>query len=146
MKLNKASQYGVLFSLYLARSGRTTVDVAAENLGVSFVFLQQIAHRMKLCGVLTSYRGIGGGYELNGDPTVGQILTAIEPTKLLTEKEKAYYQKGGSEARAFVSLCRNLNKAMAPILSRKIRNVGNELAANEVARLNRLNDSTATVN
>lgn len=143
MRLTRKAQYGVLFALYLSRSGRVSVDVAAANLGVSRLFLHQVARYLRIGGIITSHRGVNGGFELKGNPTVGEVIAVLSPTKLLSETERNLYQKGDSDARAFVSFVRNLSNAMAPLLNRSIRNIGQELVANEMAKLNRINDASA---
>lgn len=137
MRLNKRLQYGLLLVLYLCRSGRTSAASAAEGLLVSRPFLEQVARSLRIAGVIKSVRGPGGGYELAGDPTVLEVFNAISPVSFLSKKEAATYAKGPHEHRAFAQFVNNLVLGLAPLLRRKVRNIGNELVASEMARLAR---------
>jgi DNA-binding IscR family transcriptional regulator len=77
MKLNKEAQYALLLAFYLVRSGRTTIESVSDSLGLSYTFLQRIANKMRKYGVLTSTKGPNGGYELNGEPTVRDVLLSL---------------------------------------------------------------------
>ena len=134
MKLNKKLQLGLLFSLYLARNGKTTVACAALSLGVSASFLSLVAHNLCKGGVVKSSKGPNGGYELNGEPLVGEIFKALAPV-LLVNTNRAV---GSShECRALYSFASNLTQSMAPLMNRKIKNLVGELYANDLAKLNK---------
>lgn len=138
MRLNKKMQYGFLFALYLSRAGRGKVADAAANMNISKHFLEQVARKLRLSGVIKSVRGPGGGYELVGDPTAFEVLNALSPVALLKSVEFTRYKTGASEERAFAQYAFNLAQALHPVMRRKIRNIGAELVANELATLNRV--------
>jgi Rrf2 family protein len=136
MRLNKDFQYSLLFVLYLCQAGRAKLDDASYSLQIPKGFLEQLARKLRIAGVVESVRGPGGGYELRGDPTVRDVMNAISPVKLLAEEEQTKYQSGLTEHRALLQFAKNLNSAMSIVLSRTVRNVGRELVANELAVMN----------
>lgn len=74
----KKVQYAILFLAYLARNeGKGTVPKAAEHLGISVHFLEQIARKLRIGGLVTSSRGPGGGYTAANHACVGDILFAL---------------------------------------------------------------------
>jgi Rrf2 family cysteine metabolism transcriptional repressor len=142
MKLNKKMQYAVLFSLYVSRAGRATVEVAADNLSLSRSFLEQVARKLRIAGVVKSVRGPNGGYELVGDPTVYDVLTAVAPVKLLGP-EATDYKSGKAEERAFYRFALNLGNSIMPVLRKSISKVNDELVVSEVAAMERTGASMA---
>lgn len=138
MKLNKKLQLGLLFTLYLARSGKTTIEFAASGLGVSEMFLAQVAQGLRKGGVIISTKGPTGGYELNGEPLVSDVFKALSPVSLVNTSRLV----GSShEYRALYALAGNLTASMAPLMNRKIKNLVGELYVNDTARLNRISPS-----
>lgn len=135
MRLNKNIQYGLLFTLYICRAGRASVQSAAEGLGVSYPLLSQVATKLRRAKVIKSIRGPGGGYELTGEPSVLEVFQAVSPIKLLKDADTVKYNRGGDEARSLVNYVSNLGYALAPLLKRKVRNVGAELVAAEMLKL-----------
>lgn len=77
MKLNQKTIYALLFVLYLGRTGRANTYTVAQSMGLSTNFLEQVARTLRVGGVVKSIRGPGGGYELLGDPSYGQVLAAM---------------------------------------------------------------------
>jgi Rrf2 family iron-sulfur cluster assembly transcriptional regulator len=138
MRINKETQYAVLFALYLARAGRATVDTAAANLSISKSFLQRVAHKLKQKAVITSVRGPGGGYELVNDIRLIDVFNAAGDNGLLSQTDRNKFATGGLEERALELFVSNLGMAMWPLLNRTVRNVMNEIIVNETAHLNRL--------
>lgn len=139
MKLTKKLQYGLLIVLYLCRSGRANADSMSAGMGVSRSFLDQISRRLRISGVITAYRGPGGGYELKGDPTVGDVFAALGASPLfLSAKDASTYRTSGTEHRALAHMVSNMRSAMALMLNRKIRNCGQELVVSELALMDRL--------
>lgn len=128
MRLTKKQQNGLLLALYVARAGRCKVSDAAEELGVSYCFLAQIARKLRKRGLLASFRGPGGGFELFGDPTAGDVIWCLgsRPTN-------NHVSSGSSERRALGQLLVNANIAMIPVLNCKIRALNWELATRESA-------------
>lgn len=67
MKVTRWGEYGILCSLYLARtSAAAPVGAAeiAEAQGIPLQYAQQILHRLRKGGVVTSVRGPHGGFRL----------------------------------------------------------------------------------
>lgn len=130
MKLTKKQQYGLLLILYISRAGRCTLADVAEELELSVNFLEQVARLLRISGMLRSIRGPGGGYELVGEPTVGEVIYALG-TFIHSTKG---FQKS-SEKRALTQLFSSFSSAIAPVLRRKVSSLNWELAANEVAAM-----------
>lgn len=131
MRLNKQVQYGLLLVLYLARSGRSSVENISTGLGVSYSFSEKIARLLRLAGVLKSVRGPNGGYELIGEPKVSDVFNAVSPVKLLSTDELKVYNKGQSEHRSLSLFAQRLTTSMQPYLSRSVRDVGRDLVIKE---------------
>lgn len=138
MILNKKLQYGILLSLYLTRAGQATTNSVATNLNLSKSFLDQVARKMRIAGLITSIRGPGGGYKLSGEVSITQVVQALSNHFVLTLDEKETYRKGQPEERALYQLATNLNFGLQHLLNRKVQNIMLELVANEVATLNNL--------
>jgi len=118
--------------LYLSRAGRAKVEDVAANLNLSHSFLNQVARKLKLTGVLFSFKGPGGGYELVEDARMVDIFTALSPFILLDSEEVRRYASGQPEGRALVDYAKNLGSSSYIVLRRKVKDVMNVLIANEV--------------
>lgn len=140
LKLTKQQQYGLLLTLYIARAGRCKVSDAAEQLGLSVDFLEQISRRLRLAGVLSSFRGPGGGYELLGEPTVAQVVLGLGQAP-----NNPYRMSRIPEKRALGQLLSSFNGAIAIILKRRVTSLNHELAVNESAAMVGLEEN-GTVN
>ena len=136
MKLTKMMQYGLLLCLYVSRGGRITLGAASESLNIPITFLEQIARRLRISGILRSVRGPGGGYELSDGVTVGSVLKALGPINLLESKDKITYLHGTQEQKTFYNLVCSMEDIMYTILNRKIINLCNEYALNQMKQLN----------
>ncbi len=145
MRLNKKIQYGMVFALYLARAGRSTVEGAAESLGLSVSFLEQVARKLRIAGVVKSVRGPNGGYELEGHPTVSEIFEALAPVRLFTNQEANGYVTGNAEQRAFMLWASKLSLSLCPPMNMYVKELNTNLVTNELAALERAVE-TATVN
>ena len=84
MKLSTRSTYGMraLVELGLAR-GRGPLSAAqiARRQGLSVAYLEQLLHRLKKQGMVTSVRGPKGGYLLAREPeqvSVGEIVRTLD--------------------------------------------------------------------
>ena len=84
MKLSTRSTYGMraLVELGLA-AGRGPLSAAliAKQQDLSLAYLEQLLHRLKIHGVVTSVRGPKGGYLLAREPdqiTVAQIVQILD--------------------------------------------------------------------
>ena len=114
MKLSKKSEYGLraLLELTLAH-GRTTLqrhDIAARQ-HIPIEFLEQILLMLKRAGLVSSRRGIKGGYTLIKQPsdiTLGQIIRTLDgPLAPIGCVSKTAYQK--------CSDCPYANKTRCPV-------------------------------
>lgn len=132
MKMNKAFENAILLTLYADRAGRCTLAEVSETQGVSLYFLEQIARKLRKAGVLQSFRGPGGGYEVDGNPTVLDVVTAMGYKRLGYGKS---IMSPSPEIRALGNVLSNLQGAQVYVLNRKIKNLNHELAANEVAAM-----------
>jgi Rrf2 family protein len=143
VKLNKRTQYAFLFTLYLCRSGRATVDSIANQLGLSHLFLSSIANQLKKEGVVASFKGPNGGYELYDNITVGDVYTAVNETAVMPLEEIDKLSHGDPDHRSFAQMVRNLKGALQPVMRRQLRNVSLELAANEFGAIKRLDETSS---
>jgi Rrf2 family protein len=114
MKLSKKSEYGLraLLELTLAH-GTTTLqrhDIAARQ-HIPVEFLEQILLALKRAGLLSSRRGMKGGYTLIKQPkdiTLGQVIRILDgPLAPIGCVSKTAYQK--------CSDCPYANKAECPV-------------------------------
>ncbi len=135
MHLTKAQENALLFALYVARAGRARVQDAAEDFNVSHSFLEQIARKMRIGGVLSSVRGPGGGYTLTSNPTVLEVLSCVD----FRLPDLQTWLPKSSESRALIQYTKSLRESLSPLLRRRIQSLNLELAANEVAVMNRIN-------
>ncbi|HHJ13289.1 MAG TPA: Fe-S cluster assembly transcriptional regulator IscR [Gammaproteobacteria bacterium] len=86
MKLTSKGRYAVTAMLDLAlHSGEGPITLAAisERQGISLSYLEQLFTRLRRKGLVTSTRGPGGGYLLNGDASeiaVSDVVSAVDET------------------------------------------------------------------
>lgn len=132
MNFTKKIRYGFLFSLYVYRAGRATVSEAAHELKLKKPFLQQIAGALKQAGILTSTRGPGGGYSLKDGTTMLEIYLALD-----TYERPLKMSNTTQEGRALIKFLFTNRLVMHKQLNRTVKNVMQELVANEVATLAR---------
>jgi Rrf2 family transcriptional regulator, cysteine metabolism repressor len=114
MRLSKKSEYGLraLLELTLVH-GRATLqrhDIAARQ-HIPVEFLEQILLALKRAGLLSSRRGMKGGYTLIKQPadiTLGQVIRILDgPLAPIGCVSKTAYQK--------CSDCPYANKAQCPV-------------------------------
>ncbi|MGA8430011.1 MAG: SUF system Fe-S cluster assembly regulator [Candidatus Sulfotelmatobacter sp.] len=91
IRLGKLTDYGVVLMTYIARDGspilRTSRDLAVES-KLPLPTVSKILKKLLESGLLTSHRGIKGGYSLAKKPdqiSVADIIVAIEGPIALTE-------------------------------------------------------------
>ncbi len=135
MKMNKAYENALLLTLYADRAGRCTLGQVAVTLGVSLHFLEQIARKLRKAGVLQSFRGPGGGYEIDGNPTVFDVIAAMGHKRRGYGKELLSLSP---EIRTLGNVLAGLQAAQGLVLNRHIKNLNHELAAHEVAAMDRV--------
>src|SRR5215467_9303381 len=114
MRLSKKSEYGLraLLELTLAY-GKTSLqrhDIA-DRQHIPVEFLEQILLALKRAGLLTSRRGMKGGYSLIKSPediTLGQVIRVLDgPLAPIGCVSKTAYQK--------CSDCPYANKTQCPV-------------------------------
>ncbi len=137
MNFTKKVRYGFIFALYIYRAGRATVAQAAEELKLRRPFLQQVAARLKKMDILVSVKGPGGGYSLKEDSTMLDIYLALSTYDEIVHRV-AY---GTQELRAVNAFLTTHKIVMHKQLNRTVKNVMQELVANEVATLQRASSS-----
>lgn len=137
MRMTKKVQNGLLLTLYICRSGRARLEDVAEELEVSQHFMEQVARKLRVEGVLKSVRGPGGGYELEGEPTVGQVFAALDPIQFIAPGDSYRFRFGPHEYRALDQLSNNMKSSLSVLMNRKVRNIGQELVVTEIAMLDR---------
>ena len=85
MLVTTKGRYAMRLMVYLAHFPERKIALreVAESEGISFKYLEQLAHAMVSHGLLNSVRGHGGGYTLAraaDDIRAGDILRAAERT------------------------------------------------------------------
>ena len=90
MKLSTRGKYGLYAMFYLATqagNGPRPLKSIAET-GVPVQYLEQLLGSLRRAGLVTTVRGVQGGYQLARDPaeiTVGDIIDATEGPVSLSE-------------------------------------------------------------
>lgn len=114
MKLSKKSEYGLRALLELTHAhGRTTLQrhEIADHQHIPIEFLEQILLTLKRAGLVTSRRGIKGGYTLikqPGEISLGQVIRILDgPLAPIGCVSKTAYQK--------CSECPYANKPQCPV-------------------------------
>jgi Rrf2 family transcriptional regulator, cysteine metabolism repressor len=114
MKLSKKSEYGLRALIELALAYNTTIlhrhDIATRQ-HIPVEFLEQILLALKRAGVLSTRRGVKGGYSLIKAPdeiTIGQVIRILDgPLAPIGCVSKTAYQK--------CSDCPYANKLECPV-------------------------------
>ena len=114
MKLSKKSEYGLRALIELTLAHGTAMlqrhDIAARQ-HIPVEFLEQILLALKRAGLLSSRRGMKGGYTLIKQPqdiTLGQVIRILDgPLAPIGCVSKTAYQKCGD--------CPYANKAQCPV-------------------------------
>jgi Rrf2 family iron-sulfur cluster assembly transcriptional regulator len=85
MKVSTRGDYAcralLSLSLHADVAGPTSVRDIAERTGLPQPYLEQILLALKGAGIVTSKRGVGGGYVLAREPsaiTLGDIVSAVD--------------------------------------------------------------------
>lgn len=83
MKISTRAHYGLRAVIAIAMLARDGVPVSVSDVArdenLSDTYLEQLVSKLRRAGILKSYRGAHGGYELVRDPseiTVADVLTA----------------------------------------------------------------------
>lgn len=87
MLFTRASEYALLASIYLASQDEPRdVEHIASKLDISKTFLAKVLQCLARDGILNSYKGVNGGFELAKKPseiTLSDILNSAEKRKTL---------------------------------------------------------------
>jgi Rrf2 family protein len=92
LKISKTTDYGLLAAVYLARKSREVIT-SREIAGFYHLPLPMISKVLKVLHegeVVTSHRGVGGGYSFDGDAEIvslGHLLEVLEGPWDLVECE-----------------------------------------------------------
>lgn len=82
MLMTRASEYALLSLIVLARAGRALdADTLSRELDISKSFLAKILQSLARQGILNSYKGVNGGFELartSSKITVLEVMEAAE--------------------------------------------------------------------
>ena len=82
MHITLESDYAIRIVLFLAKAGRRVdAHTISENTGVSLRFALKILRNLVGCGIVKSFKGTQGGYELNRAPesiTLKDLLEVAE--------------------------------------------------------------------
>ncbi len=82
MRLSKKAEYGLRALAVMARGKKSwSIHELSEHEKIPVKFLEQILLALRHAGVLSSRRGVGGGYTLVKPPsetTVGEIIRALD--------------------------------------------------------------------
>ena len=92
LKISRLTDYGLLAAVYLARhAGRvTSAREIAEFYHLPLPVVTKVLKTLNQSGVISSRRGVGGGYAFDGDAeavTLGHLIEAFEGPWDLTECE-----------------------------------------------------------
>jgi Rrf2 family protein len=92
LKISRLTDYGLLASVFLARNpGQvTSAREIAEFYHLPLPVVTKVLKNLHHGGLVTSHRGVGGGYTFDGDPenvTLGHLIAMLEGPWDLTECE-----------------------------------------------------------
>jgi Rrf2 family protein len=83
LKISKLTDYGLLATVYLARKQGEIVAAreVADFYHLPLPMITKVLKALHIGGVISSHRGVGGGYSFEHDPetvTLGQLIDALE--------------------------------------------------------------------
>jgi FeS assembly SUF system regulator len=90
LRISKLADYGTLVMVYLTRHAQKLCNARdiAQHTHLAVPTVSKILKRLANAGMLTSVRGVAGGYRLQrpaAEISVGQIIYALEEYKGFTE-------------------------------------------------------------
>jgi FeS assembly SUF system regulator len=90
LRISKLADYGTVVMVYLARRSESLCNASeiAEQTHITVPMVSKLLKRLKTAGLLTSVRGVSGGYRLAkpaSDISVGSIIYALEHQQGITE-------------------------------------------------------------
>lgn len=125
MRLSKKTEYALRALVYVARFPEGTTfqirDLAEKN-GIPKKFLELILLDLKKAGILSSRRGVGGGYLLARPPETirgGEIIEVFEGPLVAGEGKRASPRAPGRETSGAVGrMVAEASRAAEEVLSR----------------------------
>lgn len=92
LKISRLTDYGLLAGVYLARNGGQVIAAReiAEFYHLPIPAVTKVLKTLHHGGLITSQRGVAGGYVFDGDPesiTLGSLIEMLEGPWDLTECE-----------------------------------------------------------
>lgn len=92
LKISRLTDYGLLAGVYLARNPGQVVAAReiAEFYHLPVPAVTKVLKALNTSGLISSHRGVGGGYSFEGDPetvTLGHLIEILEGPWDLTECE-----------------------------------------------------------
>jgi Rrf2 family protein len=92
LKISRTTDYGLLAAVFLARKGAEVITTReiAKFYRLPVPMVSKVLKVLHEGGVVTSHRGVGGGYSFDGDPevvTLGRLLEVLEGPWNLVECE-----------------------------------------------------------
>lgn len=90
LRISKLADYGTVVMVYLARRGQSLCNARdiAKHTHLTVPTVSKLLKRLTAAGLLSSVRGVSGGYRLQrpaGEISVAQIIYALEEQLGLTE-------------------------------------------------------------
>lgn len=90
LRISKLADYGTVVMVYLAKRSATLCNARdiALHTHISVPMVSKLLKRLTAAGLLSSVRGVSGGYRLQREATeisVAQIIYALEENRGLTE-------------------------------------------------------------
>lgn len=128
MKLSTKSRYGLNAMYHLAISESTqplSLTELSKQTNVSQPYLEKVLGILKRKGLLTSVRGVQGGYRLKKEPkdtTIGEVLRALEHDLVFSDCARA-------------GKCNNLNcpnKGIFKVIYDKLNGVLNDITLQDM--------------
>lgn len=114
--LRKETDYALQLLKLLAKKSKKAVSLkeAADTTGVSFLFLQKIARKLRLAGVISAELGVEGGYKLK------------TPANKLTLKKIIEVTEGGC---ALCDCCQkgDCKKKAECLVGKKVKTINNKI-------------------
>jgi DNA-binding IscR family transcriptional regulator len=86
-----------MFTLHLARVGKTGTRQASKELSISPTFLDHVVMDLRQAGVIDVKKGPGGGATLRKDATLLDVVAALEKDVILNDEDVRFYEAGASE-------------------------------------------------
>ena len=140
MKIPTMLRYGVRMVLTLAQKGEMmNTEALAKEMGVSALYLRQLAAPLERAGILQGIRGAKGGYLLTANPreiTLAEITRAFDEDFLLLDCIK------DSDSCPKSQDC--TSRYLWEEISNELKNILQNMTLQELMEKGRQNDTGAT--